>query len=116
MKMTYHKQGDYLYPDLLPPEKEDRFLGKYRRLRLKYLKEHRPIVYANLLTSGELDKHLHKIDKEASEQVELLIRQMAEKQGVTEELKAKNQLEWVGRMNNIKACAEEIVFKEMIYG
>lgn len=115
MKLTYHKKGDYLYPDLLPPEKENRPLGKYGRIRRSYLKEHKPIVYTNLLTTGELDKYLHEVDQEASEQVELLIKQIAKKQGITEIVKASNQMEWVERMYNIKNCAEEIVCSELIF-
>lgn len=114
-KIKYTKQGDYLLPNLLPPQEETRPIGKYGRMRLSYLKEHRRILYTNLLTSGKLNAHLAEIEEAARNRMELLIRQMAEMQNITEELKVSNQMEWVGRMNNIRNAAEEIVRSELIY-
>ena len=85
-------------------------------LRKQFLKEHRSAKYQYLLLTGKLTEHLNQIDQEARERVEMLMEQMAEKQGVTEKLKAQNQMEWVRMMNNIKACVEEIVLKEIVYG
>ena len=89
--------------------------GKYGMLRKQFLKEHRSARYQYLLLTGKLNEHLNQTDQEAREQVETLMKQMTEKQGVTEELKAQDQMEWVRLMNNIKASAEEIVLKNMIY-
>ena len=115
-KIQYTKQGDYLIPNLLLPRSWDtQPLGKYGRMRLKYLKEYRRVVYINLLTTDELYCHLREVEREAQNCMELLVRQMAAAQGVTEELKANNQMEWVGRMNNIRSAAEEIVRAELIY-
>ena len=101
-------------PDLVLNEEEPTY-GKYGMLRKQFLKEHRPIRYQNLLLSGKLTAHLNQIDQEATEQVEVLMKQMAEKQGVTEELKVQNQTKWVRLMNNIKASAEEMVLREILY-
>lgn len=114
-KMQYTRQGDYFLPNLLPPQEETRPIGKYGRMRLNHLKEHRRILYTNLLTSGKLNEHLAKVQEAAQNRMELLVRQMAEVQGVTEKLKASNQMEWIGRMNNIRNAAEEIVRSELIY-
>lgn len=114
-KIQYTKQGDHLIPNLLPPQEETRPTGKYGRMRLRYLKEHRRILYTNLLTSGKLNAHLAEIEGAAQNRMELLILQMAEVQNVTEELKASNQMEWVGRINNIRNAAEEVVRIELIY-
>ena len=84
-------------------------------LRKQFLKEHRPARYQYLLITGELTAHLNRVDQEAREQVESLMKQMAEKQGVTEQVKMQDQMKWVGLMNGIKACAEEIVLKERVY-
>ena len=112
--LRYTLQGDYYLPDLALNEEEPTY-GKYGMLRKQFLKEYRPIRYQNLLLSGKLTAHLNQIDQEVTEQVEVLIKQMAEKQGVTEELKVRNQMKWVRLMNNIKDCAEEIVLKESVY-
>ena len=90
-------------------------LTKYGRMRERYLREHRKILYINLLTSGKLYEHLADIDTSACDMAEYLIKEMARKQGVTEQLKMQDLMKWVGLMNNIKACAEEIVLKESIY-
>ena len=116
MNIEYTKVGDYYLPNLVAPENMKNFrLGKYGKLRLRYLKEHRKAEYTILLMDNELQKHLMDVDKQANERFELLMKQFAERENITEELKATNQLEWVGRMNNIKHCAEEIILKELIY-
>ena len=112
--MSYTLHGDYYLPDLVLREEEPTY-GKYGMLRKQFLKEHRPIRYQNLLLSGKLTAHLNQIDQEVTEQVEVLMKQMVEKQGVTEELKVQDQMKWVRLMNNIKASAEEIVVKNTIY-
>ena len=112
--MSYTLHGDYYLPDLVLREEEPIY-GKYGMLRKQFLKEHRSARYQYMLLTGKLNEHLNQIDQEAREQVETLMEQMTEKQGVTEELKAQDQMEWVRLMNNIKASAEEIVLKNMIY-
>ena len=112
--MSYTLHGDYYLPDLVLNEEEPTY-GKYGMLRKQFLKEHRSARYQYLLLTGKLNEHLNQTDQEAREQVETLMEQMTEKQGVTEELKAQDQMEWVRLMNNIKASAEEIVLKNMIY-
>lgn len=116
MKIEYTKVGDYYLPNLVVPENMKNFkIGKYGKLRLRYLKEHKKAEYTILLMDNELQKHLMKIDKIATERFELLMKQFAEKEKITEELKGKDQLKWVGLMNNIKHSAEEIILKELIY-
>ena len=112
--MSYTLHGDYYLLDLVLREEEPTY-GKYGMLRKQFLKEHRSARYQYLLLIGKLNEHLNQTDQEAREQVETLMEQMTEKQGVTEELKAQDQMEWVRLMNNIKASAEEIVLKNMIY-
>lgn len=112
--MSYTLHGDYYFPDLVLREEEPTY-GKYGMLRKQFLKEHRSARYQYMLLTGKLNEHLNQIDQEVREQVETLMEQMTEKQGVTEELKAQDQMEWVRLMNNIKASAEEIVLKNMIY-
>ena len=112
--MSYTLHGDYYLPDLVLNEEEPIY-GKYGMLRKQFLKEHRSARYQYLLLTGKLNEHLNQTDQEAREQVETLMEQMTEKQGVTEELKAQDQMERVRLMNNIKASAEEIVLKNMIY-
>ena len=112
--MSYTLHGDYYLPDLVLREEEPTY-GKYGMLRKQFLKEHRSARYQYLVLTGKLNEHLNQTDQEAREQVETLMEQMTEKQGVTEELKAQDQMERVRLMNNIKASAEEIVLKNMIY-
>ena len=112
--MSYTLHGDYYLPDLVLSEAEPTY-GKYGMLRKQFLKEYRPIRYQNLLLSGKLTAHLNQIDQEVTEQVEVLMKQMAEKQGVNENLKRQDQMKWVRLMNNIKVSAEEIVLKERVY-
>lgn len=112
--LSYTLHGDYYLPDLALNE-EELIYGKYGMLRKQFLKEHRPARYQYLLLCGKLTEHLNQIDQEARERVEMLMEQMTEKQGVTEELKLRNQMKWVGLMNNIKVSAEEIVLKNLVY-
>ena len=112
--MSYTLHGDYYLPDLVLREEEPTY-GKYGMLRKKFLKEHRSARYQYLLLTGKLNEHLNQTDQEAREQVEMLMKQMAEKKGVTEELKVQDQMKWVGLMNNIKVSAEEIILKNMVY-
>mgnify|MGYP000842065777 FL=1 len=111
--LSYTLHGDYYLPDLVLNEEEPTY-GKYGMLRKQFLKEHKSARYQYLLLTGKLNEHLNQIDQEVREQVETLMEQMTEKQGVTEELKAQDQMEWVRLMNNIKASAEEIVLKNMV--
>ena len=112
---TYIRQGDYLIPCLTLPEEEQRFVGVWGQRHKRYLKEHKRVVYITLLTSGRLNSYLADIEEQAQERFERIVEQMKQVQGITEQLKAENQLEWVGRMNNVQACAREIVDKEVIY-
>ena len=112
--MNYTLHGDYYLPDLVLNEEEPTY-GKYGMLRKQFLKEHKSARYQYLLLTGKLNEHLNQTDQEAREQVEMLMKQMAEKQDVTEELKTQDQMKCVRLMNNIKASAEEIVLKNMIY-
>ena len=112
---TYTQVGDYLLPNLIIDETEHQPVGKYGNMRKRYLKEHRPILFSNLLLSGKLDQHLAEIDHACVEGIDLLTRQMADQDGVTEALKATDQMEWVRRMNNIQNRAEEIVLNELVY-
>lgn len=112
--MSYTLHGDYYLPDLVLREEEPTY-GKYGMLRKQFLKEHRSARYQYMLLTGKLNEHLNQIDQEVREQVETLMEQMIEKQGVTEELKAQDQMKWVRLMINIKSSAEEIVLKNTIY-
>lgn len=112
--MSYMLHGDYYLPDLVLNEEEPTY-GKYGMLRKQFLKEHRSARYQYMLLTGKLNEHLNQIDQEVREQVETLMEQMTEKQGVTEELKAQDQMKWVRLMINIKSSAEEIVVKNTIY-
>jgi len=114
--ITYTKHSDYYLPDLvLPEDGETRPVGIYGERHYRYLKEYCKIQYLNLLTSGKLHSYLADINEQARERFEFLVEQMAEVESVTEELKAENQMEWVGKMNNIRNRAMEIVNKEIIY-
>ena len=112
--LSYTLHGDYYLPDLALNEEEPIY-GKYGMLRKQFLKEHRSAKYQYLLLTGKLTEHLNQIDQEARKQVEILMEQMVKKQGVTEELKAQDQMKWVRLMINIKSSAEEIVVKNTIY-
>ena len=112
---TYEKQGDYLFPCLTVPAENEQPIGVWGQRHLRYLKEYRRATYITLLTSGRLNAYLADIDRQAQERMERLTEQMKRAQGITEQLKAENTLEWTGRINNIRACAIEIVDKEIIY-
>ena len=112
---TYIRHGDYFIPCLTLTEEEQRFIGVWGQRHLRYLKEYRRSVYLNLRISGGLNDYLAKVDEQAQERFERIVEQMKQAQRITEQLKAENQMEWVARMNNIQACAREIVDKEMIY-
>lgn len=113
MKIEYEEVNGLLYPKLtLPPQKEVN-LTRFGRKRLQYLKQYRPIVYTNLLTSGKLNEHLQRIDDEANALYDRLIEQYKIKRNITEELKEKNQMRWVQEMNNIQKCVEEVVIAKV---
>ena len=112
--LNYTLHGDYYLPDLEINEEEPTY-RKYGIMRKQFLKEHRSARYQYLVLTGKLTEHLNQVDKEVREKVEILLEQMAEQWGVTEELKMQDQMEWVRRMNNIQATAEEIALKEIIY-
>ena len=114
-KITYTQQGDYLLPDLKLPEQPQVEIGIWGKRHLKYIKNHRPILYTNLLTSCKLTAYLADIDKEAEDMFFRLVNQLAEQEGVTEQLKADNQMLWVRQMNNIRNRAQEIVNTELNY-
>ena len=111
----YEKQGDYLIPCIALPAEEEQLIGTWGQLHLDYLKQYRKVTYTNLLTSGRLNTYLADIDRQAQERSHRLIEDMKQAQGITERLKEENALEWTGRLNNIRACAREIVGKELIY-
>lgn len=116
MNIEYTKQGDYYIPNIVVSENvKGLILGKYGRMRLRYLKEHKKAEYITLLMNNKLQKHLMKIDKSANKRFELLMKQFVKQENITEGLKANNQMEWVAKMNNIKNRAEEIIFNELIY-
>ena len=112
---TYTQVGDVLLPNLSIGEAEQRPIGKYGRMRKRYLKEQHPVVFSELLLSGELFPHLLEIDEACEGRLELLVLQMAKHDGVTEALKADDQMEWVRRMNSIRSRAEEIVLQDLVY-
>ena len=113
--LGYTLYGDYYLPDLELPEDEEAHYGKYGILRKTYLKEHGKPYYQMLMLEGKLNKHLNRVDREAHERMDILVAQMAEKQGVNENLKRRDPMKWVRLMNNVKAGAEEIVMREIIY-
>ena len=117
MNLIYEQTGDYLIPDLKLKQQGDppMPLGKYGRMRRKYLKEHRPILYNSLALSEKLFPHLLEIEDAANQRMERMMREMAKAEGITEELKAADQMGWVGAMNNLKARMEEIILAELIY-
>ena len=115
MEITYRKHEDFCVPNLLMHGSEPAAYGRFGRMRLKYLKEYRRVAYINLKTSGQLIHHLNEVDREANEMLRLLIEQMAQAQGITEQLKEENQMAWVGAMNNIRNAVEEIVAGKTIY-
>lgn len=115
MELTYHRKGDYLFPNLVLEPEEPVILGKYGHLRRTFLKEHRHGVYQALLLEGKLNRHLAEIEESADDYFDSLTAQMAKEEGVTEKLKAQDQMEWVRRMNSIRDRADEIILRELIY-
>ncbi len=115
MNISYTKKGDYLLPDLILKDKEQFNIGKYGLLRLNYIKKYKLGLYFDLLVNDKLNEYLHNIDTTVMEMVHKLIKELAEKENITEELKNSNQILWIGKMNNIKNKVEEIVLKEYIY-
>ena len=113
--LWYELQGDYYIPCLILSEEETQPIGLWGQRHLKYIKQYRIILYINLLTSGKLNEYLADIDKQAEDMFFWLVKQMAEREGVSEQLKAENQMEWVARMNNIRSRATEIVNHDIIY-
>ena len=111
---TYRQVGDYFIPDIELPERHYE-IGKYSRMRHRYLKEHRKIQYTTMILDGTLYDHLEEIDRICNERMETMVATMKKQQGITEELKARNQLAWVGAMNNIRSCAEEVILRELVY-
>ena len=122
MKNTFEKMGGtytlgadgIYYPNLVSTDEEPHY-GKYGMIRKTYLKEHRPVMYSLYMLEDRLTAHLNAVDDEAQERMDFLVRQMMERQGITEEMKARDQMVWVGVVNNIQNAAEEIVLKELIY-
>ena len=113
--LWYELQGDYYIPCLVLEEVYTQPFGMWGRKHLRYIKEHRPALYTDLQTSGKLSSYLAEVDNRAKEMLDLLVKQMAEKQGITEQLKAQDQMAWVRRMNNIRNAAEEIINAEVIF-
>ncbi len=111
----YEQQGDYLIPCLTIPAEEEQAIGIWGQRHLNYLKQYRIVTYTNLLTSGRLNTYLADIDRQAQERFERLIDEIKQAQDITEQLKAENALKWTGKMNNVRACAREIVEQEIIY-
>lgn len=113
--LWYVKQGDYYLPELALPPEEEKLIGIWGLRRLRYIKEHKQFIYINLLTSGRLNEYLASIDEQAEDMFFRLVREYADRQGVTEQLKEENQLLWVQKMNNIHGKVVEIINAELIY-
>ncbi len=113
--ISYTLQGNYYLPDLTLPEQEDKHIGLWGHRHLCHIKRHKKVLYTNLLTSGKLNSYLADIDEQAENMFFRLVEQMVEREGVTEKLKADNQMEWVARMNNIRSSVAEIVNHDIIY-
>ena len=112
-EITYHREGDYLVPDLLPPQEPH--VGIWGQRRKRFLQKYHDGIYTGLLLSGKLNAHLEEIDRSVNEMLDLLIKQYAAHEGVTEQLKAEDQMEWVRRMNGIRERAEEVIEKEVLF-
>ena len=115
MDITYTEKDGILYPNLALPEQTNYPIGKYGRMRLEFLKNHRKGTYTTLLMSCKLNEHLYGIEQMAKQQIDLTISKIAKERGITEGLKAENPMRWVQEMNNVKKCAEEIVLQEIVY-
>lgn len=112
---TYHEENGYLIPDITLPTEEEKPIGIWGQRHLRYIKEHKRLFYINLLTSGKLNRYLADTNEQAEEMFFRLVKQLAEKEGITEELKSTNQMAWIGAMNNIQARAREIVHTDIVY-
>ena len=115
MNISYTRKGDYLLPNLILKDKEQFNIGKYGLLRLEYIKKYKLGLYFDLLVNDKLNEYLHNVDTTVMEMVQKSIKELTEKENITEELKSSNQMLWIGKMNNIKDIAEEIILKEYIY-
>ena len=115
MEITYSQCGDYFIPDLILPQEEQQPIGKYGRMRGRYLKEYRPVIYSKLLLSGKLNQHLTEIDQACMDRIDLITQQIKDQEGVTEALKAADQMAWIAHMNSIQNRAEEIVLSELVF-
>ena len=115
MELTYHRKGDYLFPNLVIETENAPQIGKYGMLRRTYLKENRPNWYQSMLATGKLTRHLSEIDQRANERLEQLTDQMARTEGVTEALKESDPMDWIQRMNNLRGRADEIILTELVY-
>ena len=115
MELRYKQIGDYLYPELKMPEQINYEIGKYGRMRLDFMLKHRRGTYTTILTEGRLNAYLHEIDEQAAELMEITMARLADERGITEKLKAADQMRWVQEMNNIKASVEEIIMQEVVY-
>ena len=113
--LWYAKQGEYYLPELALPSEEEKPIGIWRQRHLQYLKEHKQLVYLNLLTNGRLNEYLSSVDEQAEDMFSRLVKEYADRQEVTEQLKAENQILWVQKMNNIQTCVREVVEREIIY-
>ena len=114
-EITYTKQGDYLIPDLTLPTEPEIQLGRYALMHRDYLEQHKRVTYLNLLTAGKLNAHLYEVEQTALMRLEQMTKQLALEQGVTEELKEKAPMQWVGLMNSIRSQVEEVILNELIY-
>ena len=113
--LDYTLHGDYYFPDLAAPETDSRPIGKWGRMHLAYLKEHKPVLYSHLILSGRLYRQLAELNDQAQARLEVIIQQMQRSEGVDERMKAQDQMLWVGRMNSIRERAEEIILAELIF-
>ena len=115
MELRYKQIGDYLYPELKMPERTNYEIGKYGRMRLDFMLKHRRGTYTTILTEGRLNEYLHEIDEQGTELMEITMARLADERGITEQLKAADQMRWVQEMNNARACVEEIILREVVY-
>ena len=113
--IKYELRGELYYSLLEIPEQTEYYIGKYGRLHLGYIKKHHKCTYTTLLTDGKLNSYLHEIDEQSYSMLKIIVEEFAKERGINEELKASDTLKWVAKMNNIKACAEEIVLREVVY-
>lgn len=114
-ELTYTRHGDYLIPDLTLPEQDTKPLGKYGRMRRRYLREHRPVLWNSMILSGMLNSHLQEIDETAHRRLVQMMRELMRSAGVTEQMKSADPMAWTGRMNSLKAQAEEAILNELIF-